>query len=459
MILNQSNPNATLPTLYELVRRARAAASTTELGFLLVNETHLLTPYRQGMLWFADQGLQSHSGVVVPDEHAPYGQWVNKVCDGIVKREELAKVSAVRVGPSNVPSEMAADWAAWWPVHGLWVGLPGTRGLKPGGLLLVREEAWSDDDLLLLTEWLDAWWHAFRALRPTTPWNLRSLGALVADWFRPKAGQAWWKQPLVRWGVVLLFVMVFPVRLSVLAPGELVPAHPTVIRAPLDGVVSVFHVQPNQLVKQGQLLVGFDEALIQSRVDVAEQNLATAETEYRQTSQQALQDAKLRGQLALSTGKIEEKRAEVAFLRGQLERSRVTSPRDGVVLFADPAEWIGKPVTVGERILRIAEPEDSEVEVWLPLADAIDLSPGDAVTMYLNASPLSPVSARVRYVAHEAMPRPDGLFAYRLRATLSEKTNHRVGLKGTAKVQAGWVPLGFWILRRPIASLRTTLGI
>ena len=50
----------------------------------------------------------------------------------------------------------------------------------------------------------------------------------------------------------LLAAGAIPVRLSVLAPGELVAAQPAVLRAPLDGVVAQIHVQPNQIVKQGQ---------------------------------------------------------------------------------------------------------------------------------------------------------------------------------------------------------------
>jgi hypothetical protein len=54
--------------------------------------------------------------------------------------------------------------------------------------------------------------------------------------------------------------------------------------------------------------------------------------------------------------------------------------------------------------------------------------------------------------------RPDGSFAYRVRARLDAPTEHRVGLKGTARFSGGWVPLGYWALRRPLASLRAAIG-
>ena len=57
-------------------------------------------------------------------------------------------------------------------------------------------------------------------------------------------------------------------------------------------------------------------------------------------------------------------------------------------------------------------------------------------------------------MGYEAQPRSDGTFAYRLRASLTEKSTFMVGAKGTARVSAGRVPLIYWLLRKPIAVIR-----
>jgi multidrug efflux pump subunit AcrA (membrane-fusion protein) len=171
-----------------------------------------------------------------------------------------------------------------------------------------------------------------------------------------------------------------------------------------------------------------------------------------------LTDAKFKSQLGVLAGKVEERRSDIEYLQEQLTRARVLAPQEGVVLMDDPSEWIGKPVNTGERILRIAALDDSEVEAWVSIADAISMEIGDSVTLYLSANPLSPVSAKLRYMSHEAVQRPDGTYAYRVRATLEDKTSHRIGLKGTAKLHGRWVPMTFWILRRPWATARAYLG-
>ncbi len=449
-----------LATLLDLSRRARLAASARELGFLLANDTHALVPYRQAALWLASDGVFTLSGLVQVEANAPYALWLAKLCRHLASQDAGAPQALTA---SDLPPELALDWGEWWPAHALWLALPAVPD-KAGtsaaaGCLLVRDDPWTPAEQTLLCEWVDVWWHAFAALHRPRGASWRTAWQRVRASLARQPQRRWWQQPALRWAALALVVLGLPVRLTVLAPGELVPAHPVVIRAPLDGVVDVFHVQPNQLVQKDQPLFGFDEALIQSRLEVAAQALATAETEYRQTSQQALTDAKAKPQLAMLTGKIEEKRAEVAYLQDQLSRARVLAPQDGVALFDDPTEWIGRPVAVGERIMRIAAPGDAEVEAWLPLADAIALPAGSAVSLYLNASPLFSVSAQLRYMAHDAVQRPDGSFAYRVRATLNAPTEHRVGLKGTVKLHGGWVPLVYWVIRRPLATMRSTLGI
>lgn len=440
-------------SLRDLSHRARQAESDRELGFLLVNDSLALAPFRQAALWLDQEGVWSLSGVVQIDANVPYVQWLDAVA------RHLQSVGGDRVRPftaSDLPADLAAEWAHWWPVHALWLG-SSASGLAGAGIW-VRDLPWSDAELAAMQEWSEVWWHAFAALHRPRIARLRGWRTRLAKALAWQDGLVWWRQRRLQVVAVLLAALFWPVRLTVLAPGELVPAHPLVIRAPLDGVIDVFHVQPNQQVKAQQALFSFDEIVIQSRLAVAMQALATAETDYRQTSQMALSDSKSKTQLGLLIGKVEERRAEIDALQEQLTRARVLAPQEGVVLMDDPSEWIGKPVATGERILRIATLDDVEVEAWVPLADAISLAVGDEVVLYLSASPLSPVSATLRYMAHDAVQRPDGSYAYRIRAALSGKTHHRVGLKGTAKLHGGWAPVSYWVLRRPWATVRQYLG-
>lgn len=443
--------------LLDLAHQAREARGRDELAFLLLNDSHRLLPYRQAVLWLAGVGLRGLSGVTEPDPNAPYAQWVRKLCAHLHDAHRGAGI--VAVDRHALPEALAAEWSDWLPGEGLWLPVPGDAGQPPmGGLLLALDEPVAEAAWPLLQEWLHVWAHAWRGLdRPQAWWRalLRRDPPALDGAARP----AWWRRRAVQLGLALLVLMAVPVRLTVLAPAELVAADAAVVRAPLDGVVERFQVQPNQAVTRGQVLFNFDAAPIASRLDVARQALATAEVEYRQVAQLALSDARAKGQLAAVQGRIEEKRAEAEFLADQFKRSRVEAPRDGVAIFDDPSEWEGRPVRTGERILRVVDPQQVEIEAWLPVGDALPLRDGAELKLYLAATPLDPVTATLRYMAHDPVQRPDGSYAYRVRARLDGPTTHRIGLKGTGRVQAGWVPLAYWVLRRPLAIARQYLAL
>lgn len=442
-------PQALL-SLLEMGRRARMAATADELAFMLVNGTHSLSPYRQAALWWSDTGVQALSGVVQPDHNAPYVDWLKALFKGQPPHDGLP----TRLVLTDLPEEVRATWADWLPAHGLIVPLAGNPA---GALLLARDDEWTDADLALLQEWTQTWLHAWRARTA----RLRSRSwHQWRQWLNFRDADRVWYRRKVSWtiGAVLLFLFA-PVRTTVLASGEVVPAQPVVVRAPIEGVIERFDVQPNSTVKKGQSLFEFDPVLIETRVNVARQSLETALAQYRQTSQMALTDPKYKIELASQAGSIEEKRAEFEYLKDQKQRASVKAPADGVALFDDPSSWVGKPVAIGERIMRIAKSGDAEVEAWLPIADAVDLKPGDSIVLYLQSDPLSPVSAKLNFFSHEAVQRPDGVYAYRVRGTIDPEQSPRVGLKGTAKITGRWTLFSYWILRRPLAVIRTTLGI
>jgi multidrug resistance efflux pump len=260
---------------------------------------------------------------------------------------------------------------------------------------------------------------------------------------------------------VLSFAFLFlPVNLTVLAPAELVPFNPSVIRAPLDGVIDSVSVAPNQKVSKNDILFKFDRISIKNRLQISQRELDTVKAEYRQKAQLALMDRDSKSSLVLLQSQINEKTTEIAFLLQLDERSAVLSPQEGIVLFDDPVEWIGRPVVTGERVMMVANEKAIEIEGWLSPADAIELDDGAHVRLYLNAAPLKSLTGSLRYIAHEATARPDGRYAYRIRATLLDNGEQsRVGLRGTIRLEGEEVTLAYWVFRRPFAAVRAWLGI
>ena len=508
--------------LIELARLARHAESAAALQFMLVNQSHQLAPYLIAAFWVRDEGIVAQSGVSKVERNAPFVQWLSGVCAQLTTQTEACRVTpelltehdvlewrealpasaiwlplvragAVDAAEAGLLLARQAPWEdheiallvewfdiwrhAWIKLHAPSLqgefarGLDRVRRLLPDQATLKQEAAafkagthhFVNEVARQPRRWPEAWhqlWTRFKALsaQPWAIYKAHGLAGLMAA-LRDECRAIWIdKRRRIKWmvGIVLLF----PVRLSVLAPAELVPAHPAIIRAPIEGVVDEFFVTPNQQVAESQPLFRLDLTTLTSRYNVAQQETQIAASEYRQSALQSLTDAKSRTQLVPQEGKAAERKVEADYLKDLLAKAQIKSPRAGIVLFDDPSEWIGKPVAAGEKIMVVATEGDVEIEAWVPVGDAIAL-PGEApVTLYLNATPLSPVDGHLRFIGHEALQRPDGSYAYRLRASLDAgESAPRVGLKGTAKISGEFVPLVYWALRKPLGTVRQFLGI
>ena len=439
-----------LGSLVQLGKRARSAATLEELGFIAVNETHALVPYRQAALWRRDAkgagGILALSGAPAIERDAPFALWLERVLAAIDRNDAGAPARAV--GTADLPKELGEEWADWLPPRGLWLPIPGRDGAPMGALFLARDPPWQDSEGRLLVELADIYGHAWAGLRGASRRSWRALLPLLRD-RRKQAAIA----------VALFALLWLPVTQSALAPAEVVPLEPAVVRAPIDGVVDQVVVQPNQDVKADQLLLTLDPTTVQNRLEVARKALEVAEAESRQAAQQSLFDDKSRSQLAALQGRLEQRRAEVAYVGSLLDRLSVKADRPGIAVFEDRNDWTGRPVTIGERILTIADPDHAELEIRLSVPDAITLEPGAPVAFFLNVAPERSISAVLRYASYEATLSPDGVLSYRLKARFGDgQAPPRIGLKGTAKIYGQRVSLFYFLMRRPLAALRQLVG-
>lgn len=472
MALSDTDQGARSPltVLLDLIPRAQACTRSIELNFLAVNLTHQLVPYAQAFLYSEAEGILAISAVSEIEPHSPFIIWLTRLFDHL-----RAHPHAGALEISALPDDLRAAYHEWLPPHFCVIPLK-DAGALAGYFAVCRDRPFDQDEIARLTYWMAAWYHASRFQRIEE----RSMRHAVTNLFqrrrRRKAGgeasgpilnaprpawfgQGWHRRRSVWGGVALLALCFVPLHLTVLAPAEIVPSNPMIVRAPIDGVLATFFVDPNTSVTVGQKLFAYDNASLLSKLEVAKQALASAEAEYRQSATLSLTDTKSKTSLALLQAKIEEKTIEYQYLVGEYQKSIVTAQVPGTVIFDDPAELIGKPLMTGEKVLAIANDAEVEIQAWLALGDMIELRTGDAVTMYLNSSPFEPVAGHVRYVAFEPAQQPDGSVAYRVRAAIGDATRSpRLGLKGTAKLSGRVVPLIYWVFRKPLAVTRQTIG-
>jgi len=422
----------------DLERLTRAARTPSQLAYSLVNDGQALFGFRHAALLIAGK-VQAVTGVSTVEPNAPFVAFVEQAVAQLFKADLL---KLARVIPANVLSEsIQADWQSLSAAHVFWLPLIDHEGEVFGGLWLARDLPWNPSEQVLLSQLGDTYSHAWLALQPRKPWRLR-----------------WTRKRQVALLVLLLLALLIPVRQSVLAPAEVVPLGGRVVAAPLDGVITEFLVKPNQTVKTGELLLRFESTTLKAQADVAERALGVAEAELKANSQRSFADAESSSKIDLLAARVEQKRAERDYARELLKRSEVRAERDGIAVFADAERWTGKPVQTGERLMEIADPNQAELRIELAVGDAIALAPGAQVALFLDSDPLHRHLATLERSAYEAQPTAAGQLAYRLDANFVEAPP-RIGLRGTAKIFGDRAPLALYLLRRPLAGLRQSVGL
>ena len=422
----------------DLERLTRAARTPSQLAYSLVNDGQALFGFRHAALLIAGK-VQAVTGVSTVEPNAPFVAFVEQAVAQLFKADLL---KLARVIPANLLSEsIQADWQSLSAAHVFWLPLIDHEGEVFGGLWLARDLPWNPSEQVLLSQLGDTYSHAWLALQPRKPWRLR-----------------WTRKRQVALLVLLLLALLIPVRQSVLAPAEVVPLGGRVVAAPLDGVITEFLVKPNQTVKTGELLLRFESTTLKAQADVAERALGVAEAELKANSQRSFADAESSSKIDLLAARVEQKRAERDYARELLKRSEVRAERDGIAVFADAERWTGKPVQTGERLMEIADPNQAELRIELAVGDAIALAPGAQVALFLDSDPLHRHLATLERSAYEAQPTAAGQLAYRLDANFVEAPP-RIGLRGTAKIFGDRAPLALYLLRRPLAGLRQSVGL
>ncbi|MGF6691827.1 hypothetical protein M2318_001887 [Metapseudomonas resinovorans] len=427
--------------------RALAADSLNALAFSIANDAYALLHYHQALV-LAQRGedleLLCVSGLARPSEDSPYLVWLRRASRWLASQLPDAQPRWLGRDSLAPPDDIAEGWAEWWP-SGIWCIPLHDRDGQRLGLVLFLLEAPPAETLVPL---MDGIWQTWAHCWASFGRRRRLLG------WRPSKRQA-----LVAMAVAALLLLV-PVRQTALAPAEIVSRQAQIVSSPIDGVIERMQVRPNQPVEEGTLLFSLDETTLRSRAEVLGKEVAVADAELMAASQRAFDNPQSKSELTLLNGRAQQRRAELAAVQAQLQRTRVRAPRAGVAVFSDPNDWLGKPVVTGERILQVADPAQPAMLIQLPVADAIALEPGAEVTLFLTAYPLSPLKGQVLETSYQARANEEGVVAYRLLASVEGQPEHaRLGLHGTAKLYGERVVLGYYLLRRPFAALRAWSGL
>ncbi len=441
--------NTALSVLLQLEGMVRAAQTQQELHFFFVNETRRLVPYRQAILLSPptpsteSYQVQAASSVPVMDRTVPLMQWTERLIRDL--RRASTGPDIRHVTEAECPAGLRPDWKEFTPGYGLWCPLKHPGGQILGGLWLTRDQPWADHEVTVLQRLSEAYAYAWRAVGPTNRRRWRWGLSRTTTWILAAA---------------TLGALAMPVSMSTLAPAKIVAKDPLIVSAPIDGVIADILVFPNTVVSEGQVLFTYEDTTFRSEYEVAERNLDVAMAQYRRAAQGSFVEAEQKADVPLLKAEVELRETERNYAYERLTKVGVKAEQAGLLLYTDKSDWIGKPIVVGQRIMELANPQQLEVRIDLPVEDAIVLREGASVRLFLNANPFSSVPATVSHASYHAEVLPNNTLTYRVTAQLEQGSSEfRIGWQGSAKIYGEQVTLFTYLFRRPISAIRPWIGL
>lgn len=425
--------------LLSLQRQSRSQKTLADLAFMMVNETYRLVPYRQALFWNRENGVETVSGLAEFEKNSPYLLWMSDFIARHVPQREVSEAVQV-LAAKDVAGEDKKNWQTWCSAHAVLIALYDRRGHIAGALWIDREETFAALDKVLLDELGDAYGYGIQALAQTRG---KRLGG--------------WKSKIL--ALAVLVVLCWPVRLSVTAPAEVVARDSYVISIPFDGTLAEILIDPNTLVKQGEVLAKIDDTGLRSQVAEAEHRQNMAQAVLAKAERESITAPEKKQELAALRAEIALRKQELSYARELLAQSVMMAPRDGVAIFSDKNDLRGRPVRTGDKIMILAQPHDTELLIRVPVDAMLTIDEAEPVTFFLNTAPLEKHQAYLKTVSYQSSMDADGLLTYKIRAAFDEGDAARIGLTGTAKLYGGRGLLAYALFRRPLISLRSLLGV
>lgn len=427
----------------------RKIVSTQELGFLAVNDVRRMVQGRQAFLLVrkgADWETVAVSSLARVDRGVGAIGWVESIARRLAAESDANAVQdfALPAFATDVP-----ETAAYPFPYLLWQPLSGQDNRCFAALLMTRETPWAPSDKALARRLCETLGHSWRAL--VAPGAIDTRGA----WTRLRRPAA----AVLLLAVVAVLTLV-QVPMSALAPAEIVARTPGFVTVPMDGVIADVQVEPGAVVRSGALLATLVDLTERGTFEIAEREVAVALANWRRLGQSAFSELQARRELLSAEAELALKQAERDYARERLSRTRILADRDGIAVFPDRRELIGRPVQTGQRLMEIADPARVHVRIQMPVEDAILIAPGTRVRLFLDSEPLRPLEAEVTRAAMSARPNEANALSFLLHASLVDAAAvPRLGTRGTAQLAGPPVALGFYLFRRPVSALRQKFGI
>ena len=215
--------------------------------------------------------------------------------------------------------------------------------------------------------------------------------------------------------------------------------------APMDAQLKAVNVEPGQKVSQGDLLVQFDTADLELRLNSLVKEISSAQVELRE----AMVEEQLAA-AAMARSRITVLNAQATTLEKQIQDSTIVAPFGGTVVVADLQQRIGQNFPQGEEILQIAAEGDWLLEIEIPDDIANYVAADQDGVFSAAAAPAEKLPFKLKYVDGAAVTKEDRN-VFMARAPMEIRPDWMMtGMEGTSRIETVSRPVWWVTMHRAV---------
>jgi multidrug resistance efflux pump len=438
-------------SILQLENDCRDSENSTQLNFTIVNNTSTVVQYEKAILLSQKKKnkykIQTVSNISQIDKKSQYSQLIESLTNHIQKNQNPQ--SLFLINPQEDLSKEQYQELQDYEISNI-AYIPIKRekynNKVNSVLLLFRKENFSDDEKLILEH-----------LSNTFSYFMLSEKNLEKNAFISFLNSLGYMKYLI---ILIIALMFIPVKMNVLAPLTIKPKDEHIVTAPIDGIIKEIYVSPNQFVNINDKLIKFDTTDSKNKYFIAQKSLELSKTTLHATKQDSFHNNDSKNRIIQLQAEVKLKESQATFEKSILEKSIIYAKKSGEIIIDNPLQLIGKNISVGQKLFSIANSENIEIEIMLPVSDAIFIKKGYEAKIFLDNNPIKSYNATIENISYKPQIDETNTLAYKITAnfddTLDEIPN--IGLKGTAKIYSQEVTLFFYLFRKPITKTRQIIG-
>lgn len=205
-----------------------------------------------------------------------------------------------------------------------------------------------------------------------------------------------------------------------------------VVVAPVDGYIKEANARAGDIVEEGQVLARLDDKDLELELRERLSEQAKLQREFRQAMSE-LDSARV----SILRARLDQAAARLALTTQNLERTRATSPMNGVIISGDLSQSLGTPVSRGDTLFEIAPLDSYRVMLKVDERDVRRLSPGQTGQLALIGFPDEYLPFAIERITPIATA-SEGRNFFAVEAQLKHHPQRlRPGMEGIGKIDIG----------------------